>query len=121
MLVAYLATVQPIQAGDERVSGFSSRPLPVPETSVIRRVPAAIDRPAFLDALVDRLDRYHGPVSERIEDLVTRPEVGLESDGWIAVLCREDGSAVYHLPPTEVRQRVTNADLFFAALESRLR
>lgn len=124
LVVAYLATLPAIPAEEITVAAnvaFSSAPPPVQEIAVVAETPARIDRTAFLDAIANRLDLHHGPPDERIEDLVSRPEAGLESDGWIVVLCNEDGSAVYHLPPTTARQRVINADLFCGAVESLLR
>ena len=58
---------------------------------------------------------------DRIEALVRRPGVGLKTEGWLVVLCREDGSATYFLPPTKAFNRVTNAAFFCGALEARLR
>jgi hypothetical protein len=118
--VAYLATVPPIEAGETEERGFSAQPLPPPDDPVFRAATPRIDRGALMDAIVRQLDRYHGSPVEVLEDLVVRPGAGLETDGWIAVVCRDDGTADYHLPPTRARQRVTNADLFCSALEVRL-
>jgi len=67
------------------------------------------------------LDRHSGSHLERIEELMRRPPVGLRSEGWMIVLCREDGSATYFLPPTKAFHRVSNAAFFCGALEARLR
>jgi hypothetical protein len=118
--VAYLATVPAAIADPDEEVGLHT-PIVMPSAhEVPPSSPAHIDRAAFLDKLVGRLDRHHGPPSELLEELVTRPEAGLESDAWISVLCREDGSATYYLPPTQAHHRVLNPDLFCAAVESEL-
>jgi hypothetical protein len=81
---------------------------------------AAIDRSAFVALLGDRLDKDDGAPHEVIESLIRRPAAGLKSEGWIVVVCREDGSSTYYLPPTRAHNRVVNADLFCGALEARL-
>jgi hypothetical protein len=118
--VAYVATV-PATVADPSEEMVVDVPLEFPEARDISpRVSPRIDRAAFLDAIVGRLDRHHGPPSELLEELVTRPEAGLVSDAWITVLCREDGSTTYFLPPTRANHRVLNFDLFCAAVESEL-
>jgi hypothetical protein len=44
----------------------------------------------------------------------------LRSQGWMMVVCREDGSAWFALPPTSAQSPVTNAPVFCAALERML-
>lgn len=44
----------------------------------------------------------------------------LQSEGWMTVLCREDGTAWFGLPPTAARSPVTNAAVFCAAMERML-
>jgi hypothetical protein len=118
--VAYVATV-PATVADPFEEMVVSTPFEFPEArDTTPHVPPRVDRAAFLDEMVGRLDRHHGPPSELLEELVTRPEAGLESDAWISVLCREDGSATYYLPPTQAHHRVLNPDLFCAAVESGL-
>ena len=93
-------------------------------TSAVVRMLQRIDRKVRLNGFLERLskglDRSNGPPLETIEALVRHPPVGLRSEGWIVVLCHEDGSATYHLPPTTAFHRVTNADVFCGALEVRL-
>ena len=124
LLVVYLATVPGAlidNGSDPHTVWGPDEPPPLPESAApIADHPARIGRVAFLDMLATRLDRHRGPPQELLEELVRRPEVGLESEGWIAVVCRDDGSATYYLPPTKAHHRVTNADTFCAALESRL-
>lgn len=119
----YLATV-PAAVMDEEWSGMISSRIPSEPPAardVVPDQPARIDRTAFVDEIVGRLDRHHGSPFELIEELLARPEVGLESEAWIAVLCHQDGTATYYLPPTKAQNAVVNADLFCAAVESRLR
>lgn len=120
--LAYLATV-PAAILDEEWDGSVSSKVPAALPSAREVVPdsaARIDSSAFLDALAARLDRYHGPPEDLLEEVLTRPEAGLVSEGWIAVLCHGDGTATYHLPPTKAHNSVVNADLFCAGVESRL-
>jgi len=118
--VAYVATV-PATVADPSEEMVVDVPFEFPEArDTTPHVPPRVDRAAFLDEMVGRLDRHHGPPSELLEELVTRPEAGLVSDAWISVLCREDGSATYYLPPTQAHHRVLNPDLFCAAVESGL-
>jgi hypothetical protein len=118
--VAYVATV-PATVADPFEEMVVNVPLEFPEArDMTPHVPPRIDRAAFHDEMVGRLDRHHGPPSELLEELVTRPKAGLVSDAWISVLCREDGSATYYLPPTQAHHRVLNPDLFCAAVESGL-
>ncbi len=44
----------------------------------------------------------------------------LQSEGWMTVLCRDDGTAWFGLPPTAARSPVTNAAVFCAAMERML-
>ncbi|HEX5043447.1 MAG TPA: hypothetical protein VFV75_11110, partial [Candidatus Polarisedimenticolaceae bacterium] len=44
----------------------------------------------------------------------------LQSEGWMTVLCRDDGTAWFGLPPTAARSPVTNAAAFCAAMERML-
>jgi hypothetical protein len=44
----------------------------------------------------------------------------LQSEGWMTVLCREDGTAWFGLPPTAARSPVTNAAVFCGAMERML-
>ncbi|HET9298488.1 MAG TPA: hypothetical protein VFO11_00995, partial [Candidatus Polarisedimenticolaceae bacterium] len=44
----------------------------------------------------------------------------LQSEGWMTVLCRDDGTAWFGLPPTAARSQVTNAAVFCAAMERML-
>lgn len=118
--VAYVATV-PATVADPSEEMVVNAPLEFPEArDTSPHVPARIDRAAFLDSIVGRLDRHHGSPAELLEELVARPEAGLVSDAWISVLCNEDGSATYYLPPTQAHHRVLNPDLFCAAVESEL-
>lgn len=124
LLTVYLATIPParIVVQDELKNVNSSEPLPfreVQESPVAG--PVKIDREKFLEKIAKRLDHYHGSPQELLEQLVARPEAGLESEGWISVLCRDDGSATYYVLPTKAHNRVINAELFCGALESRLR
>ena len=59
-------------------------------------------------------------LEERLALSLSLPADGLGSGGWLAVVCRDDGSATYSVPPTKAVNRVTNADLFCGAFESRL-
>jgi hypothetical protein len=123
LYVAYLATVPPalvVDNAEEVGEPANASTEAGPGDSEQLAHPAEIDRFAFLDSVVRSLDAHDRPPQEIIERLVSRPERGLESDGWLAVLCYGDGTAAYYLPPTRVSQRVTNADLFCAAVESRL-
>ena len=107
LLAAFLATV-PATPGDNAS---------VPESDGV----ATIDRSAFLRLLAAELDRYSGCPLDRIEELASRPPVGLRSEGWLIVVCREGDEATYFVPPTQAFHRVTNAAFFCGALESRLR
>ncbi len=122
--VAYLATVPPeiVEGAADRSSSSGARD---PETlQIARGVPAtnaaAVDRAAYLEAFVSGLDRQQRPPHEVLEELVRIPAAGLRSEGWISVLCRQDGTATYFLLPTKAHNRVTNAERFCAALEARL-
>jgi hypothetical protein len=44
----------------------------------------------------------------------------LRSEAWMMVVCRDDGSAWFGLPPTAVQSPVTNASLICAAMERML-
>ena len=44
----------------------------------------------------------------------------LRSEGWMTVVCRDDGTAWYGLPPTAARSSVTNSQIFCAAMERML-
>ena len=119
--VAYLPTVPGGIVETEEEQVVLRVPFQMPSTREMPPDrPAEIDRTAYQDTLVSRLDRHHGPPQELLEELVARPEAGLVTNAWISVSCRQDGSATYYLPPTKAHHRVLNADLFCAALESRL-
>jgi hypothetical protein len=118
---AYLATVPAAVIESDQKEIVLRVPFEVPSArEVLPNGPAEIDRRAFLDTLVNRLDRYQGQPHELLEQLLARPEAGLESGAWISVLCHENGSATYYLPPTKAHHRVLNNDLFCGAVESEL-
>ena len=120
VLAAYLATV-PADVIDPDEEVELSVPFEPPAArDVPADRPAAIDRLGYLDAFVEHLDRHDGPPEELIEELVSRPPAGLVSDAWLSVLCHEDGSATYYIPPTKAHHDVLNADLFCSAVESHL-
>lgn len=120
LYASYLATVPAAEIDGEWSGTMSSRAPPEPPAaheSVPDR-PAQMDRSGFVDEIVDRLDRHHGPPGELIEELLARPQVGLLSEGWIVVLCRQDGTSTYFLYPTKAQNAVQNADQFCFAVES---
>lgn len=122
--VAYLATAPPEIA---KATADRGAAIPASDAGILstRRAeaaasPPAVNRAVYLEALVSGLDRHRSPPDEILEELVCVPAAGLRSEGWIAVLCRPDGTATYFLPPTKAHNRVTNAERFCAALEARL-
>ena len=123
-LVAYLATVPAALVEtrpDDTAGAFFESPAPEPTAAAVGPAePPAIDRSELVAWVAEHLDLHSGPPTDLLELLLTKPEAGLESEAWIAVVCRDDGTADYCLPPTAACQRVTNADLFCTALESRL-
>lgn len=121
--VAYLATVPPeiAEGGPDTGSSVGAGDPRIPTAGEAAAAsPASVDRAAHLEALVSGLDRHGGPPDQVLEELVRIPSAGLRSEGWISVVCRQDGTATYFLPPTRAHNRVTNAARFCAALEARL-
>ncbi len=80
----------------------------------------SVARERLLEAIAAVLERDARPPADLLEELVLEPAAGLESEDWIAVACREDGTAAYSIPPTHARARVVNAGLFCGALASRV-
>ena len=119
--VAYLPTLPAalVEAPSDGAISNDEEP-PAEFTQPRAEGPATVDRQGFLDSIAARLERYRGEPRVLLDELVRRPERGLESEGWIVVICPDDGPASYHLPPTTASGRLTNADLFCAALEARL-
>ena len=111
LLVALLPTFPAVPVDD------SDRPQPAArrETYAIR-----FDPQAFLETVAQRLDRQAAVDAATVEEAVTLRPAGLESEGWVLVVCRPDGTADYGLPPTRARSRLTNADLFCAAADARV-
>ena len=83
-------------------------------------VPAPLDREALLARLGEAMDRAGGSPAALLEDVFLRAGVSIPA-GWVPVVCRQDGSAFYALPPTEARGRVTNATTFCRALDEAMR
>jgi hypothetical protein len=124
ILAAYLATVPAGRltqvAPDGSYPLSESGHLEIEVVQPASETPARINRTAFLDRLVEELESQGDAPEERLASWLSRPAVGLESEGWLVVVCRDDGTASYSVPPTKAANRVTNADLFCAALEARL-
>lgn len=124
LLTAYLATLPAARFHD--LSPDGSIPLlesghPAVEFDPPRgTVPPRVDRTAFIDRLVAELDGNGGVLDDRIRSWLEHPEVGLESEGWLVVVCSGDGSAFYRVPPTRAGHRVTNGREFCSTLESLL-
>jgi len=116
--VAYLATLPPeigVGPGPAGVPFEIGETRPAPSAK-----PVAWDRDALVSAVVDAFSRSAVDPAGRLVAAVARPAAGLESDGWLAVVCRDGGSADYHVLPTAAANRVLNGELFCAALEARL-
>jgi hypothetical protein len=118
--VAYLATVPPEVGMDSSRHDVSSTFEPGETKDAPPGASVSIDRDALVAWVTDELARTAVDSAERLEAAVGRPGAGLVSEGWIAVVCHEDGSARYRLLPTNAWNHVLNAELFCAALESRL-
>jgi hypothetical protein len=82
--------------------------------------PPRIDRSSFVDQVLEELEAHGGDPQVAIDRSLLRPISGLVSEGWIVVVCEPGGEGIYSLPPTRAGNRVTNAGLFCAALETRL-
>jgi len=111
LVVALLPTFPAVAVGED------DRP-----RSTVRLEAHAIDFDAgvFLDEIARRLDRQVELDAATLEEAVMIRPAGLESEGWIVVACRADGTAQYGVSSLRARSRVTNASLFCAAAESQI-
>ncbi len=123
VLAAYLATVPAAQltgtSPDGSIPVLPSGHLAIEVEPSVGATPPRIERTAFIEQLIDELDSQGGAVTERVLTWLGRPETGLESEGWLVVIC-QGGDARYFVPPTKASNQVTNADVFCADLESLL-
>ena len=124
LFAAYLATVPAARltqtAPDGSYPVSESGHLAIEVEQPVNESHARVDRAAFFERIVGDLGSHGGAPEQRLTSWLSRPAAGLESEGWLAVVCHGDGSATYFVPPTKAANRVTNADLFCAALEARL-
>lgn len=86
------------------------RPLPAEDDDQI--VGLRFDADAFVSKIVQRLDERSQVAVDIIEEIAASRPAGLGPPAWILVICREDGTATYWLPPTAAPSPLTNADIF---------
>ncbi len=79
-----------------------------------------MDESAFMDEIATRLDKESSLDLVTLERLLTTGPAGFESEGWIQIICRPGGTALYGIVPTGVKTPLLNADLFCAAVDSQL-
>ena len=109
LMVALLPTLPPVPVdGDGRPQSA------VPQESYA----VEFDDGAFLDEIARRLDAEADLNEVTLVEAVTHQPVGLRSEGWILVVCHEDGTARYDLAPLGAWGPLTNPSLFCAAIES---
>ena len=121
LLVAYLATrpadlqepVGSTMTFGPRTSFEGVRPSP-------RVDPPRVDRETFRDAVASRLDKDSGDPHQLLRELAAEPPAGLLSEGWLAVVCDDDGTATYAVVPTRARNRVTNGAQLCGSIETAL-
>ncbi|MDQ7005609.1 MAG: hypothetical protein Q9Q40_00070 [Acidobacteriota bacterium] len=68
-----------------------------------------LDDDLLVGAVAERLDASASLDHQALYEAVTRQPQGLVSPGWLLLVCGEDGSAEFFLPPTGAHCRVTNA------------
>jgi hypothetical protein len=78
------------------------------------------DVAAMIDDLATTLDERSELTLDAIEEALTSRPAGLGPPGWILVVCRDDGTAHFWLPPTPANSPLTNADLFCAEAHRQL-
>jgi hypothetical protein len=110
LLAVLLPTFPAVPVGDKEPQPVARR-----ETYSIR-----FDPQTFLETVAQRLDRQAVVDAATVEEAITLRPAGLESEGWVLVVCRHDGTADYGLPPMRARSRLTNAALFCAAADARV-
>jgi hypothetical protein len=83
-------------------------------------LPVRFDADAFRAEVARRLDAGSALDAATLESALTVEPKGLDSDGFLLVVCRGDGSAWFGLPPTRTHSPVTNASLICAAMDRML-
>ena len=74
--------------------------------------PVRLDQQAMFDSVATSLD-FRAEVSpDVLADLIVRKITGLDSPGWILVLCRPDIEATWGVAPPAGRSRLLNGDEF---------
>ncbi len=79
-----------------------------------------LDDDLLVGAVGERLDQVASLDRQTLYEAITDRPQGLVSPGWLLLLCGEEGSAEYFLPPTGAHCRVTNAVDVCTALERAL-
>ena len=88
---------------------------PAPESYQV-----VFDDDLFTAAVGEALDTQASLDLQTLERLLTERPQGLVSDGWLLVICREDGTADYFVPPTAAMCHVTNPEALCGAFEQAL-
>jgi hypothetical protein len=99
------------------VSVLLPTPVRATEAESVRHV--RVDGEAFLAEVAAQLDRKSIEAGS-VEALIDEGPAGIEPEGWLLVICRDDESAVYGLPPSPATTRVTNVDAFCPRAEASL-
>jgi hypothetical protein len=82
--------------------------------------PVRLDQAALFAGVGESLD-FRAEMSPAVlADVIVRETSGLDSAGWILVICRDDAEATWGLAPTHGRSRLLNGDSFCGTVASYL-
>jgi hypothetical protein len=112
--IAFLATPPPVQVDRDNMPLLDD---------TIEEISVRLDEAAFLAELGKRLDQQKELNVGTLEKVLKDMPAGLDSAGWILVICRPDGSAAFGIPSAATSTalvRLTNADMFCAAVDAQL-
>jgi len=81
-------------------------------------LPLRLDQEALLTSVGESLD-FSAEISPAVlADAIVSKIAGLDSPGWILVLCRPDAGATWGLAPTPGRTRLLNGDEYCGTVET---
>ena len=113
-LTASLMPTWPARDGDSKDPAETGRPND--DTSY----PVRLDQAALFAGVGESLD-FRAEMSPAVlADVIVRRISGLDSAGWILVVCRDDAEATWGLAPTHGRSRLLNGDSYCGTVASYL-
>ena len=81
---------------------------PASELSPDEEANVQFDSDAFVEKVAERLADERSLTTGALESALTQQPGGLASRGWLMIVCRDDGTATYGVPPAPSRNVVTN-------------